>query len=163
MSAPLSKFYSGWEGYNELLMRTVSALDADQLSLRAGPQLWSVRTLANHIVAVRAWWFHGWMGEGGPELGGFLDYDEGDEAERRAGPEIAAALRSTFAGLEKCLSAWTETDLGAEFQRPAPNAQGQRPKRSRRYIVWHVVEHDLHHGGEISITLGMHGLSGLGI
>jgi hypothetical protein len=24
-----------------------------------------------------------------------------------------------------------------------------------------VAEHDLHHGGEISLTLGMHGLAGL--
>jgi uncharacterized damage-inducible protein DinB len=27
--------------------------------------------------------------------------------------------------------------------------------------VWHVAEHDLHHGGEISLTLGVHGLAGL--
>jgi uncharacterized damage-inducible protein DinB len=25
-------------------------------------------------------------------------------------------------------------------------------------VVWHVLEHDLHHGGEISLTLGMHGI-----
>lgn len=163
MSAPLSTFYSGWENHNELLVRAVAALGADQLSWRPGPQLWSVRTLASHIVAVRAWWFHGWMGEGGPELEGFIDYDEGDESERRAGPEIATALRSTWKCLAACLDAWTEADLEVEFGRPVPNAQGLKPRRSRQYIVWHVAEHDLHHGGEISITLGMHGLKGLGI
>ena len=29
---------------------------------------------------------------------------------------------------------------------------------SRAWVVWHVMEHDLHHGGELSLTLGMHGL-----
>ncbi len=163
MSTPLSTYYRGWDRHNELLERAVSVLGADQLSLRAAPGLWSVRTLASHIVGVRAWWFHAWMGEGGPQLGRFLDYGEGEESERREGPEIAAALRSTWASLAASLSAWTDADLGMEFQRPTPNAQGQRPRRTRQYIVWHVAEHDLHHGGEISITLGMHGLSGLGI
>ncbi len=163
MSAPLATYYKGWDNHNELLVRAVSSLDTGQLSWRAAPQLWSVRTLANHIVAVRAWWFHGWMGEGGPELGRFRDYDEGEESERREAAEIAAALRSSWSSLATCLSAWTDADLKAEFQRPVPNSQGQRPRRSRQYIVWHVAEHDLHHGGEISITLGMHGLPGLGV
>jgi uncharacterized damage-inducible protein DinB len=26
-------------------------------------------------------------------------------------------------------------------------------------VVWHVMEHDLHHGGELSLTLGMHGMA----
>ncbi len=38
-----------------------------------------------------------------------------------------------------------------------------RPSRShhRGWVVWHVMEHDVHHGGEISQILGSHGLSGL--
>jgi uncharacterized damage-inducible protein DinB len=27
-------------------------------------------------------------------------------------------------------------------------------------VVWHVMEHDIHHGGEISQILGSNGLSG---
>jgi len=29
---------------------------------------------------------------------------------------------------------------------------------SRAWVIYHLVEHDLHHGGEVSLTLGMHGL-----
>jgi uncharacterized damage-inducible protein DinB len=36
--------------------------------------------------------------------------------------------------------------------------EGKRYEFSRAWVVWHVLEHDLHHGGEISLTLGMHGL-----
>jgi hypothetical protein len=30
-------------------------------------------------------------------------------------------------------------------------------------IIWHVIEHDRHHGGELSFSLGMHGLAALDI
>jgi uncharacterized damage-inducible protein DinB len=163
MSSVLSTYYKGWDSHNELLVRAISTLDTDRLSLRAAPQLWSVRTLANHIVGVRAWWFNGWMGEGGPELGRFLDFPDGEEAETRGAGEIVEALRSTWSSLATSLGAWTDADLATEFQRPVPNPEGNRPRRNRQYIVWHVAEHDLHHGGEISITLGMHGLPGLGV
>ena len=33
-----------------------------------------------------------------------------------------------------------------------------RPARSRQWIIWGVLEHDIHHGSEISTTLGIHGL-----
>jgi len=26
-------------------------------------------------------------------------------------------------------------------------------------VIWHLIEHDLHHGGEIALTLGLHGLA----
>jgi uncharacterized damage-inducible protein DinB len=30
-------------------------------------------------------------------------------------------------------------------------------------VLWHVLEHDLHHGGELSLALGMHGLPALDV
>jgi uncharacterized damage-inducible protein DinB len=32
---------------------------------------------------------------------------------------------------------------------------------TRQWVVWHLIEHDLHHGGEISLILGSNGLTGL--
>jgi hypothetical protein len=29
---------------------------------------------------------------------------------------------------------------------------------SRRWVIWHLLEYDLHHDGELLLTLGMHGL-----
>jgi hypothetical protein len=26
-------------------------------------------------------------------------------------------------------------------------------------VIWHLIEHDLHHGGELSFSLGMHNLA----
>ena len=154
----MATHYSGWANYQQLLAGAIAPLDDDQLNLRAAPHLWSVRMIANHVVAARAWWFHSWMGEGGPEFDAMPDFDEGEESERRPAPEIVKWLEATWSLVDSCLRRWSETDLDARFQRPVPNAEGERPWRDRRYIIWHVAEHDLHHGGEISLSLGMHGI-----
>jgi uncharacterized damage-inducible protein DinB len=158
MEMSVANSYSGWENYQRLLVRAIAPLDGSQLDLRAAPHLWSIRTLANHVVAARAWWFHSWMGEGGPEFVPMADFDEGEEADRRPAAEIVAALETTWSVIDSCLRRWSASDLDATFQRPVPNEAGERPWRDRRYIVWHVAEHDLHHGGEISLSLGMHGI-----
>jgi uncharacterized damage-inducible protein DinB len=158
---PLITFFEGWGRYNDLIERAVSPLDQGQLELRAADGLWSVRTLASHIVSVRSWWFNEWMGEGGEALARFADYDEGEESASRDAETIAEALHISWSCLEASLRSWTEDDLAKEFQRPARNAQRGRPWRSRQYIVWHVAEHDVFHGGEISLVLGMHGLTGI--
>jgi uncharacterized damage-inducible protein DinB len=161
MSAPLLFHHSGWAQHNELLVGAIGRLDAEQLSLRAAPDLWSVRTLANHIVSARAWWFHAWMGEGDEAFAAMSDYDEDEGSETREAAEIVSALRHSWSCVAACLDRWTEADLDARFQRPEPNEAGERPWRNRQFIVWHVAEHDLHHGGEISLTLGMHGVPAL--
>jgi len=32
---------------------------------------------------------------------------------------------------------------------------------TREWIVWHVLEHEIHHGGELSLALGGYGLQGI--
>lgn len=36
---------------------------------------------------------------------------------------------------------------------------GQPYALSRQWVTWHVIEHDLHHGGELSFSLGANGLA----
>ncbi len=154
----VATYYSGWENYQRLLAGAIAPLSDEQLSLQAAPHLWSIRMIANHIAAARSWWFHSWMGEGGPEFDAMSDFDEGEESGRRQATEIVKGLDATWSLVESCLRQWSEADLDTRFQRPVPNAAGERPWRDRRYIIWHVAEHDLHHGGEISFSLGMHGI-----
>jgi uncharacterized damage-inducible protein DinB len=57
-----------------------------------------------------------------------------------------------------CLARWTPAMLEDEFTRERPRGL---VTHTRQWIIWHVIEHDLHHGGEISLTLGNHGLTAL--
>lgn len=162
-----SDLLAGWHEHNALMVRTLAPLGDEELSWTAGERLWSIRVLACHIVAARAWWFHSWMGEGDDQLGRLVSLDD-EQLEQLGQPEkpaiaagaICDALNKSWADVRACLERWTDADLDASFQRPRPNARGERPWRDRRYIVWHVAEHDVHHGGEISLTLGVHGRSG---
>jgi uncharacterized damage-inducible protein DinB len=155
------EFYRGWEVYQGRLVGVLAPLSQAQLDLAAAPHLWPVRTVACHVVAARAWWFHSWMGEGGPELGRLVDWDEGEALATRPAPEIVRGLEESWSVIRSRLERWSPADLQKEFVRPTPNAAGERPRRSRQWIVWHLVEHDLHHGGEISFCLGMHGVRGI--
>ncbi|TMD16004.1 MAG: DUF664 domain-containing protein [Chloroflexi bacterium] len=161
MATRVIDFFAGWEDHNKLLVRTTSHLRDEDLALSAGEGLWPIRMLACHIVAARAWWFSRWMGEGDQELHRLSDFDEDEGSATRGADEICVALEKSWADVRRCLEKWTADDLNERFQRPRPNAAGERPWRDRRYIIWHVAEHDVHHGGEISLTLGMHGRPGL--
>jgi uncharacterized damage-inducible protein DinB len=161
VSGSLGTLYRGWGDHNALLVGALTGLDADQLSLRPAEGLWSVRMLASHIIANRAWWFFAWMGEGADALPRFVDFDEGPEAETHTSEEIVSGLEASWTSVHASLERWSDRDLDERFQRPTPNLEDERPWRTRGYIVWHVAEHDVHHSGEISLILGMHGLGGL--
>jgi uncharacterized damage-inducible protein DinB len=72
-------------------------------------------------------------------------------------PPLTAAERARHATLvEPALQPYAQMWLARE--RLADLAGGERPTRSRQWIIWGVLEHDIHHGSEISTILGVHGL-----
>ncbi len=179
-SRSVADLYRGWDGYQEKLVSAIAPLDDAQLNLSAAPKLWSVRMLVSHVIATRAWWFHFFLGEGGTEFeryahswldeGGTERYASWDDFEdtasleattRRSASELLQGLKETGSLLTSCLERWTVADLDADVKRPFPDEAGKRSVRTRQWVLWHVAEHDLHHGGEISLILGMHGLRGL--
>ena len=161
MEPTLAEFMRGWEAYQRKLAAVLGPLTTEQLRLRAAPELWSVGLLGCHVVAARAGWLHRWLGEGGAEMAELDGWDEDETYVERSAADLVRGLEKTWGLLASKVAGWTEADLAQEFRRPTPNAAGERPTRTRRWIVWHLLEHDLHHGGEISFSLGMHGIPGL--
>jgi uncharacterized damage-inducible protein DinB len=143
-----------WQAYQDLLKRAISPLTADQLALRLGAQR-SAGEIAAHIVTVRAWYLKGVMGEGGPEMEALLGWDKPD-APPRTSAELLTAIDQTWALLNDCLARWTADDLRETF---FLDWRGRH--ESRGWIVWHMLEHEIHHGGELSFTLGSFGLRGV--
>jgi uncharacterized damage-inducible protein DinB len=157
----VAEFYRGWDVYQQQLVTVFAPLETAHLQLQAAPRLWSIGMLGNHIVATRASWFHFWMKEGGEEFAELADWDEGEAMAERSAAEIVRGLETTWHLIQSALSGWTPADLEKQFQRPVPNDAGKRPRHNRQWIIWHVLEHDLHHGGEVSFSLGIHGLAGI--
>ncbi|HEY7126231.1 MAG TPA: DinB family protein [Ktedonobacterales bacterium] len=151
----IAPFYNGWDVYQGLLVKAIAPLTPEQLALRSAPNLRSIAELAGHIIAGRIIWFHMVMGEGSPDL---LEQRErfGRHAEERTAQEFVEGLEITWQLMQACLVRWTPADLEYVFR---GEWRGEPYALSRQWVIWHLIEHDLHHGGELSLTLGIHGLA----
>ncbi len=163
---PLLTFYQGWKTYQQNLVEIIAPLSPEQLAFPAASHHWTIGMVAQHIVANRVWWFQLWMGEGNPDLASFAHWDPADEEEQPAlsATELVAGLESTWQMIEDALARWTPVDLGHVFPPPASLREEERSmfgELTRQWIIWHVLEHEIHHGGELSLALGNYGLAGI--
>jgi uncharacterized damage-inducible protein DinB len=153
--SPLSTIYAGWQTYQTLLITALTPLSPDQVALRAAPTLRSVGEMATHMIGARARWFYQLMGEGGDTFAELGTWDRKGMPIRTA-TELVHGLETTWQGMHEAISRWT----AADWQQTYPGEDASEPATmTRLWVIWHLIEHDLHHGGEISLTLGMHGLS----
>ena len=151
-------FYKGWDVYQDHLVKAVEPLTAGQLELKISPHLRSIGLLAKHIVRTRAVWLFDLMGEGGPDVAAIAQWEHDGEIPSTA--ELVRGLHVTFQAWQECLQRWTPEDLEYIFK---GERWGEPYELSRQWVIWHVIEHDLHHGGELSFSLGAHGLAAPGI
>jgi uncharacterized damage-inducible protein DinB len=151
----LSAFLEEWSTYQSHLVTALAPLSAAQLAFGAAPQLRTIGVLAAHMIAARVWWFHYILGEGGPELAPMVQWDD-DGAPPRSADELTGGLVATWKVMQEAMGHWTPADLAEVVRR---EVRGKQRAYARRWVIWHIIEHDLHHGGEISLTLGMHGLT----
>ncbi len=153
----LLPLFKGWDVYQEKLAMAIAPLTAEQLTLRAGPHLRSIGMIAAHIVGARVRWFHQLMGEGSVDMHSLGMWDR-PEAPVHSAKELVQGLEESWQLIQHALSHWTIADLDYVFE---GTYSGEEYSLTRQWIIWHVIEHDVHHGGEISLTLGAHGLTGL--
>ena len=151
----LLPLYHGWETYQELLIKAIEPLSLDQLSLRAAPQLRSIGELATHIIGVRAGWLYYTLEKGDEHLVSLASQPA------RSAAELVTGLQATWQVIQDALSHWTIADLADIVHDTDENGEDQT--YTRQWVIWHLIEHDLHHGGELSYTLGMHALTGIDI
>ena len=151
----LSTIYAGWRTYQTLLTTALAPLAPEQLALRAAPCLRSIEEIATHMIGARARWFYQLMGEGGQEFATLGTWDRQGMPTRSAA-ELIQGLETTWHGMQAAMARWTPAD----WQLTYPGEEPSEPATiTRQWVIWHLIEHDLHHGGEISLTLGMHELS----
>ncbi len=151
----LRTFYDNWKKYQDELTRALAPLSPEQLALRAAPNLRSVDEIARHIIGARVGWFHFGLHEGGEDITPLETWDH-DNAPQRTAAELVQGLETTWRFMQDALARWTPDDLAASV---LAKHGGKEYSNVRQWVLWHLLEHDLHHGGEISLTLGMHGLA----
>jgi uncharacterized damage-inducible protein DinB len=154
-SETLAFFTQGWQNYQHQLSIALARLSPEQLALRAAPGLRSIDELARHVIAVRAGWFHYNLEEGDEDFAAFQKWDEPGSPPRSAN-ELVSGLEKTWQVMQEVLGRYTLAALQSTVQ---DEWEGNIYTYTRGWVIWHVIEHDLHHGGEIAYSLGMHGLT----
>jgi uncharacterized damage-inducible protein DinB len=166
----LEPFYAGWATHQRRVLAAIAELSPEQLALRPAPSQMSIWQIASHMAGSRAYWFHDVLGEGDPAVrdrfrvtsttvpGLSLEFAgwEDDETHPRTAGEIVDALNVTWGMIEECLERWTADDITVEI----PQRRADRTT-TRGWVIWHLMEHEAHHGGAISLILGTNGLPGL--
>jgi uncharacterized damage-inducible protein DinB len=156
-SSTLQVIYESWRGYQEKLRDAVAPLTDEQLTLQPVPHMWPLGQLVQHIISVRAGWFSGTLQDEDAAMNEYMSWGQRDSPARTAA-EMVRGLDETWAFIESRLQRWTPEECAQTFP---DEWDGQVYQVSRSWVIYHVLEHDLHHGGEISLILGMNGLRSL--
>ena len=151
--------YSMWPQYNRRLRDVVAAMTDEQLAICPAPDLLPIWATVGHTAAMRVYWLCEVVGEPGAETtpfgNGTTDWaDDLDHA--RDAHELVEALDSTFRIVEGCLDRWTPDMLDDEIQR---DYAGTVQMHTRASILQRLLTHEAYHCGELSQTLGIHGLT----
>jgi uncharacterized damage-inducible protein DinB len=152
--------YSMWPQYNRRLRDVIGALNDEQLAIRPAPDLLPIWATVGHTAAMRIYWLCAVVGEPGIEETPFWDGEEAidwadDLDHPRSGAELASALDATFAVIDRCLDRWTPDMLADEIDR---EYAGTTQVHTRSSILQRLLTHEAWHAGELSMTLGIHGL-----
>ena len=150
----LDVIYENWRGYHEKLRNCIAPLTDEQLLLQPAAGMWPLGQIVQHIVAVRAGWFSGTLQDNDEVMNAYMEWGQ-RESPARSAAELAQGLDKTWDFIEARLQRWTAEECAKTFP---DEWDGQLYEVSRSWVIYHVMEHDLHHGGEISLILGMNGL-----
>ena len=151
--------YHMWPQYNRRLRDVIAGLTDTQLAIRPAPDLPPIWAAVGHTAAMRVYWLCEVVGEPGadstPFWTGSATIDWADDLDHpRSADALAAALDATFAIIDGCLDRWTFDMLTDEIERHYRGVQ----VHSRSSILQRLLTHEAWHAGELSQTLGIHGL-----
>ena len=158
--------YAGWNGYNQSMVNAVTPLTPLQLRWRPTENHHSVGELVRHISLGRITWFVRMDAPGSQEISEqisdweldgdgnrYIVEDKIDIAEHPA--ELVRWLEMTWQMIALTLSTWKISDLSQTYRHVW---NGDVYAVSRQWTIWRILSHDIHHGGELSLMLGIQGI-----
>jgi uncharacterized damage-inducible protein DinB len=163
----LADIFEGWDGHQTSLVHAIAPLTREQLAWRPGVGLNSVGELARHISLGRIVWFMRMDAPGSADLAsGITDWDVDDDGNRSIvessvpiaedSKELAYWLEITWQMIETTLHQWNTTDLAQTY---LYTWDGSTYAISRQWTLWRILSHDIHHGGQLSLMLGIQGIA----
>lgn len=152
----LMTVYRGWDEYQISLVHAIAPLSRAQLAYRPAPHLRTAGEIARHISEGRLGWFHRTFGLSNVEAANPVVGWGSDKAVEEQAAELVRGLEATWKMIEDALNHWSVADLAQAFPL---SYQGKNYALPRQWVLWRIMAHDLHHGGELAVTLGMQGIA----
>lgn len=136
------------------LVETVDKFNLEDLSYVPFPSSWSAGEIMLHIANTEEGWFRFVV------TGELSEWPDDYSIEATPTPEaIKQLLAEVHARTEKYLARLTLSDLDRQIKLPWRD----EASLSLGWIIWHVLEHEIHHRGELSMILGLLGREGLDV
>lgn len=111
--------------------------------------------VASHIAFGRVDWFARMQAPGSLELKMKAETLGAESAIAGNKNEIARWLEDSWQMVANTLSQWTVQDLWRIFRQ---KYYGNIYNVSYQWTIWRILGHDLHHGGQLAIMLGIQGI-----
>lgn len=146
-----NQIFAHWAQVRKDLRLTIEKFSEEELAFKPFPGSWPAGQIILHIADCEDNWLHGVVrGEFAP----WMFYDLAQYPTKAAILELLEkAHQKTLAFLDGL----TEEDLARKYSIP------DGAEFSLYWILWHVLEHEIHHRGELSLILGQLGREGLDV
>jgi uncharacterized damage-inducible protein DinB len=156
----LRSIFEGWEGYQTSILHAVAPLTRQQLDFRPAPQLRSVGETVGHIALGRIGWFarmHAPGSEALQQQAADIEQPGGNIDPAFAGDVslLVHWLGLTWGMIADTLDLWDVKDLFRTYEHVY---WGKRYAVSYQWTLWRILSHDIQHGGQIALMLGMQGI-----
>jgi uncharacterized damage-inducible protein DinB len=155
-SPSLMAVFSGWDGYQLSLVQAVAPRSPEQLRWRPTTHLRTAGEIVRHICAGRVDWFQRTFGSEAATAASRVAAWGPKELVQEDPDELVRGLKDSWQMIADALSRWTVADLAQTFPL---SYQGQLYALPRQWILWRILAHDLHHGGELAVILGLQGIA----
>jgi uncharacterized damage-inducible protein DinB len=147
----LIEMFSHWEQVRNDLLETIDKFSQEELTYAPFEVAWPVGQIMLHIADCEDNWLHGVVrGEFKP----WLWYPLEDHPTKA---DILGVLKAARARTLPYLQSLAESNLVEKFAIP------EGDEFTLKWIIWHVLEHEIHHRGELSMILGILGREGLDV
>ncbi|MGB3714538.1 MAG: DinB family protein [Candidatus Promineifilaceae bacterium] len=148
----LSQLFSHWKQVRDDLLSTIDKFDDEELTFVPFESSMSAGQIMLHIGDAEEGWFRYVVSR---VLEEWPDYDLEAYPTTEA---IKDQLITVHTRTEKFLESLGLNDLERIIDMPKRDY-----RLSLGWIIWHVLEHEIHHRGELSLILGMFGRAGLDV
>lgn len=144
-----SDVFFHWKEVRTDLFRALDMLSDEQLSFVPREGMWSLGETVRHIANTEEGWFRYVVERKYAQWP--PDYSAADYPTVES---IKALLTDVHARTQAFLEPLTLEDLEQIIDSPSGE---QIPLK---WIVWHVIDHEIHHRGEVFLMLGLMGMEG---